>query len=137
MPHLIAQVKPLDPIRPPAGLPFTAATAATDTENLVSTIIGFLTVVAGLAFIIYLIIAGFSWITAGGDPEKIKRAQQNITNALIGIIIVVIAYAVTAIVGSLLGFPILRPADVIDKLSPGTTSVPVGPPPQPPYNPLP
>jgi len=118
MNQFLAQAKNLSPIQPP-GLPFTAATSGTSTENLVSTAVGFLTVVSGLAFILFFIIAGFSWITAGGDAEKLKKAQANITNALIGIVIVAIAYTVTAIIGSILGFPILNPAAVIEKISPG------------------
>lgn len=118
MNQLLAQAKELSPIQPP-GLPFTAATAGVDTENLISTVVGFLTIVAGISFILYFIIAGFSWITAGGDPEKVKKAQQNITNALVGIVIVAIAYTVTAIIGSILGFDILNPAQVIEnQLSP-------------------
>ena len=122
MNQFLAQAKNLSPIQPP-GLPFTAETAGIDTENLISTVVGFLTIVAGISFILYFIIAGFSWITAGGDPEKVKKAQANITNALIGLIIVAIAYTVTAIVGSLLGFDILNPATVIEeKLSPQINS---------------
>ena len=117
MNQFLAQAKNLSPIQPP-GLPFTAETAGIDTENLISTVVGFLTIVAGISFILYFIIAGFSWITAGGDPEKVKKAQANITNALIGLIIVAIAYTVTAIVGSLLGFDILNPAAVIENISP-------------------
>lgn len=105
----------------PKGLPFTAATSGISTESLVSTAVGFLTIVSGLSFILYFIIAGFSWITAGGDPEKVKKAQQNITNALIGIVIVAIAYTVTAIIGSILGFDILNPAAVIEKISPSSS----------------
>ena len=122
MNQFLAQAKNLSPIQPP-GLPFTAETAGIDTENLISTVVGFLTIVAGISFILYFIIAGFSWITAGGDLEKVKKAQANITNALIGLIIVAIAYTVTAIVGSLLGFDILNPATVIEeKLSPQINS---------------
>ena len=131
MNQFLAQAKNLSPIQPP-GLPFTAETAGIDTENLISTVVGFLTIVAGISFILYFIIAGFSWITAGGDPEKVKKAQANITNALIGLIIVAIAYTVTAIIGSILGFDILNPAQVIEQqLSPQ--------PPQPsePYRPIP
>lgn len=125
MNQLLAQVKPLKEIKPP-GLPFTAATAGTGTESLISTAIGFLTVTSGLAFILYFIIAGFSWITAGGDAEKLKKAQSNITNALIGIVIVAIAYTVTAIIGAILGFKILNPAEVIEKISPSSSSTELG-----------
>ncbi len=109
----------LDEIKP-GTLPFTAAEAGTGTENLISTIVGFLTIVSGLAFLIYLILGGFSWITSGGDPEKVKAAQNNITNAIVGLIVVVIAYAVVSIIGSVVGFSILKPAAMLDLLGPKT-----------------
>lgn len=124
---LIAQSVPLDTITP-EGLPFTADTVGPSTESLISTILGFLTLVAGLSFILYLVIAGLAWITAAGDPEKVKRAQQHINNALIGIVIAAIAYTVTAVIGSILNFDILNPIKIIeDKLSPPPPPAPFTP----------
>ena len=118
MTTLIAQKVDLDTIKP-GPLPFSAEGAAGGIENLISTIVGFLPVVSGLAFIVYFILAGFNWITSGGEPEKVKKAQANITNALVGLIIVVIAYAVTSVIGAILGFSILNPADILNRISPG------------------
>lgn len=54
----------------------------------------------GVIFIIIIIIAGFNWMTAGGDEEKIKKAVAHIRNAVIGLIIIVSAYAITYFVFS-------------------------------------
>ena len=120
--NLIAQSTTLNSIK--SILPFTAEDAGAGAENLISTTIGFITLVAGIAFLLYLIIAGFNWITAGGDPEKVKKAQANITNAILGLIIIVIAYAVTSVIGSIFGFSILSPAKIIDQLGPTSPAQP-------------
>lgn len=54
----------------------------------------------GIIFIILIIIAGFNWMTAGGDEEKIKKATSTIRSAVIGLIIIVAAYSITYFVFS-------------------------------------
>ena len=48
-----------------------------------------------IIFIVLIITAGYKWMTAGGNEEKIKEAQQTIKTAIIGLIIIVGAYAIT------------------------------------------
>ena len=63
--------------------------------------------VAGLAFFITLLIGGIQWITAGGDPKALDSARRRITNALVGLIIVVAAYAIALILEAVLGIRIV------------------------------
>lgn len=56
--------------------------------------------VAGLVAIISIIIAGVSYITAGGAVEKTASARKRIYNALIGLAIVAIASGVVAFIGN-------------------------------------
>ena len=63
---------------------------------VLSNIIGIFTVIAGLAFIYYFILATINWVTAGGDTQKVTLARQQIINALIGLVIVVLANPITA-----------------------------------------
>lgn len=49
----------------------------------------------GVIFVILIIIAGYNWMTAAGDEEKIKKAGQTIRSAIIGLLIIVAAYAIT------------------------------------------
>lgn len=56
---------------------------------------------AGIAAFFFLVYSGFSYLTAGGNAEQAKKAQQGIINAAIGIIIIVLAYAIfTALRGT-------------------------------------
>lgn len=50
-----------------------------------------LAIVAVIAFV-YLIIAGVNYITAGGDADKATKARTGILNAIIGIVVVVLAF---------------------------------------------
>ena len=56
----------------------------------------------GVIFLILIIYGGFSWMTARGNEQEVTKAQGLIQQAVIGLIIVLMAYAVTAFLGSTL-----------------------------------
>jgi hypothetical protein len=87
--------------------------------QIISNIIGVITIIAGIWFVFMFIIAGFSFLTAGGDSKKMGEATAKLTSALIGLIVVVSAYAIISLIGALLGFDILNPQDIIERLGPG------------------
>lgn len=49
----------------------------------------------GTIFLILLIYSGYLWMTAGGEEEEVTKAKTLLRNAIIGIIIVVAAGAIT------------------------------------------
>ena len=49
--------------------------------------------ILGLVALVIFIIAGFQWMTSGGNKEKIAGAQKSMGAAIIGLIIVIGAYA--------------------------------------------
>lgn len=49
----------------------------------------------GVIFISYMLFAGYGWMTAGGDEEKVNKAKDTIQRAIIGLIITIGAYAIT------------------------------------------
>lgn len=49
----------------------------------------------GIVLLVLLLLAGFNWMTAGGDADKVKKAQAQIKNAIIGLIIIVAAFAIS------------------------------------------
>lgn len=63
-------------------------------------IIGAVLSLLGVIFLILMIYGGFIWMTARGNETKVTEAKDLITSALIGLIIVLAAYAITAFVGS-------------------------------------
>jgi hypothetical protein len=64
-------------------------------DNLVQTIINTTLSFLGVIFTIIIIYAGFKWMTAEGSPETVTKAKGLLKNAVIGLIIVLAAYAIS------------------------------------------
>lgn len=104
---------------PFANLDLTSVTdSARAFSTIISNVIGLMTVIAGLWFLFSFISGAFGFLSAGGDSKKMSEATSRITSALIGLMIVVLAYALVSLVGRILGFDILNPQDIIRLLSP-------------------
>ena len=52
----------------------------------------------GVIFLILLVYAGVMYMTAGGEEEKVKKATTTIRRAIIGILIILCAYAISLFV---------------------------------------
>jgi hypothetical protein len=52
--------------------------------------------------VIFVVVGGYRYVTAGGDEEKIKSAKGVIFNSLIGLVIVLLALAIVRITANLL-----------------------------------
>lgn len=52
----------------------------------------------GVIFIIQIIIAGYQYLTSGGNEETIKHAKDRIKTSVIGLLIVLVAYVITSFV---------------------------------------
>ncbi len=69
----------------------TFATSA-DVWGVLNVVLTYVTFAAGFIAVLYLIIAGITYITAGGNPDQAKKGQQGVINAVIGIVIIMAAY---------------------------------------------
>ncbi|MBT4722856.1 hypothetical protein HN958_03720 [Candidatus Falkowbacteria bacterium] len=59
--------------------------------EIIKVVLGFL----GVVVVIIVIYAGFLWMTAGGTSEKVEKAKSWMINAVIGLAIILSAYAIT------------------------------------------
>ncbi len=66
-------------------------------NSYVTPTVGTLIGLAGLVATLLLIVGGFSYITSTGRPDKLEQAKKIIRNALIGLILVIAAGALTAL----------------------------------------
>ena len=60
-------------------------------ESLVVNVLNWLIGAAALVCVVMLIVGGYSYMTAGGDENKVKTATKTLTNAMIGLAICFIA----------------------------------------------
>ena len=88
----------------PSGTPISRWT---NIGQIVSHLLIYIFPIAGILVFIYLLSGGFSLIFALGNPEKIKKAQGQITNAIIGFLIIFAAYWVVQILEIILGIQLL------------------------------
>ncbi|MDP3244631.1 MAG: pilin [bacterium] len=62
--------------------------------RIINIVLGFLGIVA----VVMIIIGGFIWMTAAGNEEKVEKAKQLLTAGLIGLVIILSAYAIASYV---------------------------------------
>jgi len=67
--------------------------------QLVSALLGLL----GALFLVLIIWGGVQYMTAGGEPGKIKSAKDTIVNAILGMLIVALSYAIARYVITVIG----------------------------------
>ncbi len=67
--------------------------------NILQWALGLLALVA----VVMIIAGGFMWMTAGGNEEKIEKAKKLISAAVIGLIIVLLAWAIVIFVVGVTG----------------------------------
>lgn len=63
-------------------------------------------IVAALLFLGWFIWGAIEWLTSEGKKESVQAARSKITNAFIGLVLVLAAYLVFAVVTYLFGIPI-------------------------------
>lgn len=51
---------------------------------------------------IFMVVAGYMFVTGGGDPERIKKARETLINALIGVAVAVASKGLVAIIRNII-----------------------------------
>jgi hypothetical protein len=89
----VLAVPPPDVVVSPAELGFKPP----ELQDIITFLVRFLFVVAGLAALLYLLLGAISWITAGGNKESVDKAREKIQNAVIGLILVFVVLAIVVL----------------------------------------
>lgn len=76
---------------------------ATSFKGIVDTLINFITILAVAIAPIFIIYAGFLFMTSGGDPTKTKTAKNVITYVVIGLAILFLAKGLIAVLKEVIG----------------------------------
>lgn len=72
-----------------------------DLPTMIGQIVGALLSFVGVLFLILMIYGGVMWMTARGNEQQVEKARGLIIAAVIGIIIVLAAYAITIFIGNI------------------------------------
>ena len=68
---------------------------STDIYQIIGAVVNSVLGLLGVLFIVLIVYGGIIWMTAEGDEAKVEKAQTIIRNAIIGLIIIVLAYAIS------------------------------------------
>jgi len=71
------------------------------TSNIISVVIGIFLILGSIYFIIYFITAGLAFISSSGDDKKLAAAKLQLTNSIIGIVIILSVYAILSLIGQI------------------------------------
>ncbi len=79
-----------------------------DIGNFITNFIQLAFALALLLVLVMLIWGAFEWISSGGDKEAVGKARGRIINALIGLAVLAIAFALATLGANFLGFTDLK-----------------------------
>ena len=82
---------------------FPGNTIPTDIGSLIGKILPYIFAAAAIALLIYLVLGGFQMMTSRGEPKAMQSAQAKITNALIGFVIIILAFFIVQLLGQVFG----------------------------------
>lgn len=76
-------------------------TSSQSLPELIANVIRIMLLFAGAIAVVFVIIGGYQYLTSGGNEESAEKGQKTLTNAVIGVIIVVLAYVIINVIVNL------------------------------------
>ena len=72
--------------------------APTDLGGFIGGAIRIFLIIAAVALLVYMLWGAYDWIISGGDKEKLNKARGKISDAVIGMFVVVVALALFQVI---------------------------------------
>lgn len=69
-----------------------------DPRNIAASVINVALGFLGIVAVIIILLGGFKWMTAGGNEDKVGEAKKLIINGVIGLVIILAAFAIATFV---------------------------------------
>lgn len=80
----------------PAGFP-------SDINSIIASAVSLVIAAAGVIFFAVLIIGGLRYLTAGGDEKAAQEARKTLTNAAVGLVIIVASFLISQLLFAVFG----------------------------------
>lgn len=81
--------------------PSSGLSGATSLSDLIARGIQLMLLFAGAIAVVFVIIGGYWYITSGGNEETAEKGQKTLTNAIIGVVVIVLSYAIITVIANL------------------------------------
>jgi len=86
-----------DILPPPQTISNIAQIPETNVENTINSLTNWFFAIFLIVAVWFLILAGFNFVTANGDSEKIKKARTNLMWSFVGILVAVLAKGIVSL----------------------------------------
>ena len=101
IPLLVSAQSSCDPTKslvcnPAPGLFSTAF--GTDFKSILANLIKVLLGFAGLVAMAYIVMGGYQMATSGGNSDSAEKGKKTLTNAIIGLVIIILSYVIITVV---------------------------------------
>jgi len=73
-------------------------------QTLFTNVLSVVVALAGVALFIMFVVSGFTFLFSGGDPKKLEQARGTLTNAIVGLVVIVAAYLILRLIGVFTGY---------------------------------
>jgi len=77
-------------------------------ECAVGNVLGVVLSLAAIVVFAIFLMGGFKYMTAGGDPKAVDSAKGTLTQAIVGLVILVLAYVLLLIIEAATGIPVTK-----------------------------
>jgi len=74
-----------------------------DLENVFTNIVQTITIIAGFALFIMLIVGGFKFLTSGGEPKAVTGAKNTLTFAILGLVLIISSILILKLIEEITG----------------------------------
>lgn len=86
-------------------IPTDPLDATTKFEKFAGQLLGVLTIIGVLYFIIQIIFAGYSYISSKGDEKEMESSRKRLTEGVLGLVIIIVAVGLGSLLAKLAGIP--------------------------------
>ena len=100
---LVAADSTIEGLKATANIGYGTEKYKTDVSSTIGEVVGAGLAFIGIVFLILMIYGGWIWMFAQGNEQEVEKAKGLIVAAIIGLLIVLGAYAITSYVGVAVG----------------------------------
>lgn len=72
-------------------------------SSLFANVIRAVTAISGVVLFVMLVVGGFTFLFSGGDQKKLEKAKGTITNAIIGLVVLVGSFLMLLVIQAVTG----------------------------------
>ncbi len=94
-PAVVSAAGALQRLDDTAKVAFPGQSPETRAPQVAGTVIQFFIGILGTFFLVLMVYGGYLWMNARGNEQQVEKAKNVITQAVIGLIVVLSAYAIT------------------------------------------